>query len=164
MVKLPLTFDINEWFVGISFILLLFLFIKVPKTMPYSMILTILLYFSLLGFTADILIGVDYPFNFYKIMDTPKLELFDVIIYGINYSIYGYFYSYLLYKCKKQRQMLLLLLFWIGQSTIIEWFSVQVNVFTYQNGWNTGYSAISYFVVYSISTVVIKYIFHCWEE
>lgn len=164
MIKLPLTFDINEWFVGISFIFLLFLFIKVPKIMPNSMILTILLYFSLLGFTADILIGVDYPFNFYKIMDSPKLELFDVIIYGINYSIYGYFYSYFLYKMKKRSHILFFLLFWIGLSTLIEWIAMKVHVFTFQNGWNTGYSAISYLVVYSLSTVVIKYIFYCWKE
>ncbi|SET24385.1 hypothetical protein SAMN05216389_107126 [Oceanobacillus limi] len=164
MYKLPINFDINEWFVVITLTCLIIIFIIVPNTMPKGLTLTIFLYFAVLGLTADVLIGVDYPFDFYDIMDSPKLELFDVIIYSVNYSLYGYFFSYFLFKQKNLGRILLFIIFWAGISTIIEWVSVRFNVFTYMNGWNTGFSAIVYLFVFTTSAIVVKWLNHCWEE
>jgi hypothetical protein len=165
MFKLPLHFDVNEWFVILTMIFLMITFIIVPKLMPKGMTLSILLYFAVLGLTADVLIGVGYPFDFYKIMDSSKLEIFDVLIYGVNYSLYGYFFSYFIYKWEKRKfNLLLFVIFWSGQSTLIEWISVKFNVFTYIHGWNTGFSAISYLFVYTLSTIIIKLFSHCWKS
>ncbi len=165
MFKLPLDFDLNEWFVLISMIGSMIVFVKVPNRMPKGMALAILLYFAFLGLTTDILIGVDYPFNFYKIMDSPKLELFDVIIYAVNYSLYGYFFAYFIYKWKKRKVLLLFfILYWVVQTTVIEWIAVQVHVFTYNNGWNTGFSALSYLFIYTLSAGVTLLFSHSWKS
>ncbi|MBD8071424.1 hypothetical protein [Bacillus sp. PS06] len=163
MFKLPSDFDMNEYFVLITMISLLILVIKVPKLMPRLMSLSIFLYFSVLGLTADVLIGVDYPFDFYQIMDSPKLEIFDVFIYGVNYPIYGYFFSYIIYKWNTRRVIVILIICWSGITTFIEWVSVKFHVFTYQNGWNIGFSAMAYLVVYTFSAFVILYFIHCWK-
>ncbi|MFP7736657.1 hypothetical protein ACLHDF_25300 [Priestia aryabhattai] len=163
MFKLPLEFDKNEWFVTLTMIFLIIIFSIVPKLMPRGMTLSILLYFSVLGLTADILIGVDYPFNFYKIMDSSKLEVFDVLIYGVNYTLYGYFFSYFIYKWETRRANFLLVILWIGLSTLIEWVSEKFNVFTYTNGWHIGLSAISYIFVYTLSVIIIRFFIRLWK-
>lgn len=161
--ELPLKFDENEWFIIISMIFSLICFIIVPKKIPRSMSVSILLFFGALGLTADLLIGVSYPIDFYTIMDSPKLELFDVIIYIFNYPLYGYLFAYFIYKSEKFGAYLMLSILFCGFNTLLEWISVKFNVFTYQNGWNLGYSAIAYLLIFTFCTVVVKIFSRCWK-
>ncbi|MUK89773.1 hypothetical protein GMD78_15490 [Ornithinibacillus sp. L9] len=149
----------------ITMIFLVIAFFMLPKIFPTEMTISILLYFAVLGLATDVLIGVDYPFNFYQIMDDSKLELFDVFIYGVNYSIYGYFFSFLIYKWMIRRgKLLLIIIYWSGQTTLIEWVSVKFHVFSYHNGWYIGYSIIAYLLVFTISAFVVKVFIHCWKS
>ncbi|MFV2048312.1 hypothetical protein KDJ21_026070 [Metabacillus litoralis] len=164
MFKLPIIFDKNEWFVMISMVVLLICFIAIPKIIPKSLTITIMLFYAVFGLTADVLIGVDYPFNFYRIMDSPKLELFDVLVYVVNYSLYGYFFSYILYKWKIEiKYLLLFILLWIALTVCLEWMSVKFNVFTYKNGWNTWFSALSYLLIFPASAIINKVFIHFWS-
>jgi len=157
MLKLPTHFDKNEWFVLITMILLFIGFIASPKIFPRGMIMTVLLFFALLGLTVDILVGSEYPIDFYMIMDSPKLELFDMLIYIVNYSIYGYFFSYFIYLWNLNNFKIVgFILLWCGLNTLIEWISVYLNVFTYQNGWNLGYSSMSYVIIFMFCALVVK--------
>jgi hypothetical protein len=165
MLKLPWAFDKNEWFVLGSMLCLLVCFIAIPKIMPRGMTLSVLLYFAVLGFTADVLVGVDYPIDFYTIMDSPKLELFDVLVYLINYPIFGYFLSYLLYKYEMRKKPLFFLIpLWCGLSVLFEFISAKLKVFTYHNGWNLGYSALTYPFIFSLSAAVIELYIRIWES
>lgn len=165
MLKLPLSFDENEWFAVITMLFLIFCYIKVPKIISREMTITIFLFFATLGLTADIILGVDYPFDFYRIMDTPNLELFDVLVYIVNYSFFGYFFSYII--CKWRMNVLYLLIFiilWSGLSTLIEWTSEKFNVFSYRDGWNIGFSSITYIFVFSYCAIIIKLFIHLWKH
>lgn len=76
MFKLPEIFDKNEWFITISLIYLIISFSILPKIFPRGMIISILLYFAVIGLTADVLIAVDYPVDLYTITDSSKLEIY----------------------------------------------------------------------------------------
>ncbi|WP_377559097.1 hypothetical protein [Ornithinibacillus salinisoli] len=127
------------------------------------MTITILLFFSVMGLFVDVIAGVDYPFNFYQIMDSLKLELFDVLVYAVNYSIYGYFFSYFILKWEMKRiNLLLFIIIWSGITTLIEWISIKFHVFTYMNGWNIGFSSIAYMFIFTISALFIKLFSYLW--
>jgi len=163
MFKLPLHFDENEWFILISMFFLIIGFFIIPKIIPKGMTLSLLLYYAIFGLNADILIGVDYPFNFYTIMDSPKLELFDVFAYLVNYPIFGYFFSYIIYKWRMPKtHLILFILLWSGLATFIEWISERFNIYTYLHGWNTGYSGLLYLLIFSSSAFVVKIFSRYW--
>lgn len=163
MLKLPQQFDENEWFVLTSIVLLIVCFFIVPRMMPRGMILSILLLFAVLGFTADVLIGVDFPIDFYTITDSRNLELLDVLIYAINYPFYGYFFSYILFKwMKKAVHWIWFIPLWCLLSGAIEWISIHFNVFTYHKGWNTWCSILLYLFVFTIAAIATKLFARNW--
>ncbi|PAE19486.1 hypothetical protein CHH80_16020 [Bacillus sp. 7504-2] len=163
MFKAPTSFDHNEWFILVSMILLLIAFFKMPKLMPKDLTLSILLFFAVIGLNADVLMAAGYPFDFYTITDSPKLEIFDVFVYIVNYSIYGYFFAYIMFKRKMGAGVFgLFIIFWSGLTTLIEWIAVKFHVFTYINGWTTLYSSLCYLFIFLFSAAVIKSLFHIW--
>lgn len=164
MFKAPSNFDHNEWFILVSMILLLIAFIKMPKSMPKDLTLSIFLFFAVIGLNADVLMAASYPFDFYTITDSPKLEIFDVLVYIVNYSIYGYFFAWILSKWKMGAGVFgLFIICWSGLTTLIEWTSVKFRVFTYINGWTTAYSSLCYLFIFFFSAAVIKSLFYIWD-
>ena len=149
----------------ISMVFTIICFIIIPKLMPKVMIVSLLLFYAFIGLTTDVLIGVKYPFNFYKIMDTPTLELFDVLIYIVNYPIYGYFFSYVIYKWDlKGVPLIIFIICWCGLTAFIDWMAIQFNVFTYRNGWNLGYSSLVYLFIFTLGAFVAKLFSHYWRK
>ena len=165
MFDLPESFNENEWFVIVSMIVLSICFIKTPRMMCREWIASIFLWFANLGLGVDILLGIDYPFDFYQIMDTPKLELFDILVYFVNYPLYGYFFAYIMYKWIVRKDVLLLfVLIWCGLTAALEAFSVHFHVFTYLHGWTLGRSFLVYLVIYSFSAAVLKGFQRIWQN
>lgn len=162
--KLPSSFDENEWFILISLILLIIVFIKLPKILPLDFMFSVLLYYAVIGLTADVIIAADYPDDFYTITDSPYLELFDVITYIINYPIYGLFFSYIICKWNPSSLgLVFLIVLWSGLTASLELLSVKFNVFSYI-GWDTEHSLIVYLFVFSLSAVVTKVFIHYWTS
>lgn len=129
------------------------------------MMLSSLLLFTDIGITTDFLIGTDYPVDFYTVMDSPKLELFDVIVYLIHYPLYGYFFTYMIYLWGLRGGYLCLyVLLWSGLTTGIDWISITFNVFTYLNGWRIEFSALAYLFVFSLSALIVKLFIHYWGK
>lgn len=164
MLKPPQQVDMNEWFVLASIVLLIVCFWIVPKAMPRGMILSTLLLFAVFAFTADILIGVDFPINFYTITDTGNLEALDVLIYSINYPLYGYFFSHFVVKLRRTASLLWFIPFWSLLTGAIEWVSVMFNVFTYQKGWTVWYSMLLYLFVFSLGAMATKLFTRFWTN
>lgn len=163
MVKLPEHFDKNEWFVIISILILVICFFMLPRITPRRLTLTIFLFFAVLGLTADVLIGVSYPADFYVIMDSPKLELFDLLVYAGNYPLFGYFFAYVIYKWRMRTAHLLWFVpFWCLLAVGIEWLSLQFKIYTYQNGWTLGLSAAVYLLTYTFCAIVTKGLDRLW--
>lgn len=165
MFELPLRFDENEWFVLITIVLLAIGFRLIPKIYPRTMLISILIFFAVLALVVDFLLGVDYPFDFYDAMDSPKLELFDVIIYALNYPMYGYFFAYLLYRWELgMAGYSIFILAWSGLTTWVEWISMRFHVFTHLHGWTMGASFIAYLFIFTFSAVVLKWFKRCWSS
>ena len=163
MARLPHEFDQNEWFVLISMLIVLGIFFLLRRVIPRKLALTILVFFAALGLMVDVLIGMDYPADFYVIMDSNKLDLFDMLVYFVNYPVFGYFYSHIIYKWRMQLTRLLWFVpLWALLAVLIEALSVIFNVFSYKNGWGIGYSAIAYILIYAFSAAVIKLFIHIW--
>lgn len=163
MLKLPQQIDANEWFVLASIALLIICYIIVPKIMPRGMIVSILLLFAVFGFTADVIIGVDFPIDFYTITDSRNLEVLDVLIYTINYPFYGYFFSYIMYKwMKKTVHLIWFIPSWCLLSGAIEWLSIKFNVFTYHQGWTTWHSVLLYMFVFTLASMATKLFIRYW--
>lgn len=162
--KLPVAFDENEWFILATMLLLVVCFFAVPRFMPRGMTIAVLLFFGVLGLTADVLIGVDYPIDFYTINDSPRLELFDVIVYLLNYPLYGYFFAYALRRFDLRWPKLAWFVpLWSAATAIMEIVSVHFRVFTYLHGWNAGWSALTYLLVYAITAAAIRFFGRVWR-
>lgn len=126
--------------------------------------ISILLFYAVIGLTADVIIAADYPVDLYTITDTPYLELFDVIAYVVNYPIYGLFFSYIISKWKMSLPSLLfLIVLWSGLTASLEWISVKFNVFTFHS-WDTERSLIVYLFIFSLSAVVTKLFSYFWRK
>jgi hypothetical protein len=154
ILKLPIHYDANEWFVNVVIVLMIFIFAYLPKKLPTHQIVLIILFNTALGKMVDKLFGIAYPLDLYDTMDTPEYDLYDFLIYMIIYGLYGYFFVYFFVKMKlKQKTIALLfyLLLWVGMSTFFEWLSVMFGVFTYKR-WNFAFSALAYFLIFFLQT------------
>lgn len=164
ILKPPAAFDENEWFILATMLLLFVCFLAVPKIMPRGMTIAVFLFFGVLGLLADVLIGVDYPIDFYTITDSPGLDLFDVFVYIVNYPLYGYFFAYAIYRFKLDWPRLAWFIpLWSAVTTIVEIVSVRFRVFTYLRGWNAGWSALTYLLVFAVAAAAVRFFMRVWR-
>lgn len=164
ILKLPTAFDENEWFILATMLLLFVCFLAVPKIMPRGMTIAALLFFGVLGLTADVLIGVDYPIDFYTITDSPQLELFDVFVYIVNYPLYGYFFAYAIYRFKLDwKRLTWFIPLWSAVTALCEIAAVRFRVFTYLHGWNTGWSALTYLLAFAFAAAAVRFFIRVWR-
>jgi hypothetical protein len=155
---LPERFDWNEWYVLASLVFTTILFFALPKRMPSVMAAFACVFNSLLGTTTDMLIAVEYPFNYYDTMDTGTYDLFDFFIYNINYSLYGYlsWYAYA-YCMQKGWRLAIFILAWSAVTVFFEWIAVEIHVFTYRR-WNIGLSMLTYLFVFYLNVLLYKFV------
>jgi hypothetical protein len=154
ILKLPIHYNANEWFVDVVIVFLIIIFVCLPKKLPTHQIVLIMLFNTALGKMVDKLLGINYPFNLYDTMDTPEYDLYDFLIYTFIYGIYGYIFAHFFAKLqlkKKSIALLFYLLLWVGMSTFFEWLSVVFEVFKY-NRWNLAFSALAYFLIFFLQT------------
>ncbi len=154
--EMPLKFDLDEWYVLGSLALLLTFVLLLPKRFPPVISLIVFLWSPSIGMISDYILGTEYPFNFYDTMDTKKYDLFDFILYAINYSLYGYLFLYFYdkYQFAKWRYVLYILS-WATTSVIFEGISTLLGVYKYNN-WNLAWSFVVYLIVLPLHTIVLK--------
>ncbi|WP_052488045.1 hypothetical protein [Gordoniibacillus kamchatkensis] len=151
---LPIKFDMNEWLVtGVS-IVLIALFILLPKRFPSRVTIFILMFNSYLGRYVDTLLFF-YPLDLYDVMDTAGKDLFDVILYTFVYPFYGYLicYVYDRWKLKGWSQAIHIIL-WAAVSVLFEGIAVKAHIFVYK-GWQLIYSLPAYMMVYSLNILFL---------
>jgi hypothetical protein len=152
----PIKFDENELWVLFGFVVLLAIFIYIPRQFPPALTFIILLFTANLGITVDFILAPKYPFNFYDALDTPKYDLFDFIMDTLNYSIYGYLFIHFYDRWHVKGIFHILYLFlWLILSLLLEIFSVKLNVFKYIH-WNFAYSSLSYLIIFILYILFLK--------
>jgi len=71
--QLPISFDHNEWFVLISFVINFVLVFLLPRRFPRSVVILIFLFSAVVARLCDHLLAGP-SFDFYNLMDTGKYE------------------------------------------------------------------------------------------
>ncbi|PLR77076.1 hypothetical protein CU633_12755 [Bacillus sp. V3-13] len=164
MPLMPIRFDENEWFVIITGLGLLICYRWLKKPFPKLILLTNSIYFFFFGLTVDHTIGADYPFNLYDTMDRSYIDIFDLIIYGLHYPLDGYFFYLSVYRFRpKGLRTVIFVCGWSIVSVILEVIAVYLSVFQYLR-WNPVYSFFSYLVIFGISYIFIKKLFHSYRS
>jgi hypothetical protein len=155
-VNLPVVLDANEWLVFIVTIILLFIFIRLPKRFPTVLTFVLLVFNSFLGTTVDYILAVNYPFNFYDTFDTPQLDVMDCVLYSVVYPLYGYLFMYFYDKWPLSGiRRVLYMVTWVIASVAFEWAAMHMHVFTYRN-WKLYESTICYLLIFPINVLFLK--------
>lgn len=111
---LPKDFDLNEWYIILSALALVFLLYKLPKRFPASITLLLLLFTAAASRVTDHLLAGPHQ-DLYDIMDTSKYELFDLFSY-ITYVPFSYVFIYIYdkYQLKGLKLTFYILTFSLG--------------------------------------------------
>lgn len=153
---IPNKFDENELWVLLGFVVLSFLFLKLPRHFPPALTFVLMLFNANLSIGIDFILAPEFPFNFYDALDTHQYDIFDFIMDSINYTLYGYLFMYIYDKWKLQGiWKFLLIIGWIGVSLLLEWISLKLHVFAYLH-WNLGFSAIAYCFIFISYIIFLK--------
>lgn len=165
MYNTPVRFDENEWVVLVSALVLLIVFIRLPKIFPPILMAIIWLFFSYLGSTTDQLLGTGYWLDLYDTMDTNIYDWYDILIYTLSYPLYGYLYCHF-YKAIKgfhPRYLKLYIFGWSALTTLLEWFSALLGVFTYK-GWHPYYSFPFYLLLFTSIPFFLLRLERWWQR
>lgn len=158
----PKHFDENEWFIIIILLLSLILF-KLPKRFPASITILILLLSVAIPKVIDHSIAAISPYDFYRLNDSEKFEVFDLLLDGV-YLPFGYlcvyFYDILL---PKGFQIVFYILVWAIFAVFFEYINVKLGLFTY-HGWKLIYSFPTYITVISIFLSFYECIHYYYEK
>lgn len=146
MLRMPVTFDSNEWFVLLAVIITVAGALFFRRVMPFPVALACFLFVSSVGKWTDHVIGMHY--DLYDALDTKGHDLFDALCLSIAYPLLGYFFIYFLIRWKVKGWSLCgYILCWSAMITFFEWVSSLFQVFVYR-GWNLALSFLVYLLFF----------------
>ncbi len=147
------SFDWNEWFVIISFVILHLLFWKIPKIFTPVKVAAFYLYgVSIITF-FDHTISVN-PWDFYDVNESSNYQFLDFLS-NVMMGPISYLFIHLYVKLGIKRYMnLVYLLIWSSFSLLVEWFAMRIGLYHFNKGYSMYWSFPIYF---SIQTVLIIY-------
>jgi hypothetical protein len=157
-IELPKKFDSNELFIFASLLLVLTVFVFLPKRFSLSQVVYILTFTFFLGVVLDQILAVP-PYDFYNIMDSPKMDIMDLLIYMLLYPITAYIFFYIadLIENKMRAAIVIFIIGWSSLVLGLEWLASQHGVYKY-NEWSLTLSTFSYLIIFSLNTLVLYYI------
>lgn len=148
-------FDYNEWFVVITAVVCLILFLSIKKRLPSSVIVIIWLSAALYIEVLDYFLAAR-PFDLYDFLDGPEYQPSLAII---HFFIIPPLCVLLLHFYDKWKlrgiRLFLYLLCWTGVSVLYEWLCLKNGVLHY-NDWNLLYSIPTY----PVTCLIFIWIFH----
>ncbi|WP_134687061.1 hypothetical protein [Brevibacillus migulae] len=165
MFNAPIRFDLNEWVVLLSILVLLFVYSRLPKLYPTALLVIIWMMYSVLGIFIDQLIGTSKNLDMYDTMDTGQYDWFDIAIYNFAYPPYGYMFCHF-FKMIRERTPALLFPFivgWCVQTTFIEWLASLARVYHYK-AWTPLFSFLFYLLLYSFIPFFLRKLESWWEQ
>jgi hypothetical protein len=152
-VRLPETFNSNEWFIIVVSLFLIMLSFILKRRHLFSHIAVIFtLNFFLAASLDHILAGSHY--DLYDIMDVSEFEIFDFIIYLFIYPLTGYLFIYFLDIWKEKGFSVILFLLLTSFITVgLEWIAIRFYVFEHKD-WTYFHSLFAYFLIFCINATV----------
>ena len=146
------SFDINEWFIILSLIGLLFLIWVTPKLFSFLEGFSYFVYGISTGMFYDHTISIP-PWDYYDVNDSSAYQGIDFISY-IMYGPYSYFFIYIYRKLGIRGIMnLAYILIWTAFSLLMEWLTVKIGLFHFDKGYKMYWSIPIYMAVQSIQLI-----------
>jgi hypothetical protein len=156
ILPLPKALDENEWFILLGLMITIPIIVLLPKRMPISLSIIMLMFGSIIARVLDHLLSSP-TFNLYDVMDTGKYDFFDILTY-LFYAPFSYFFVYFYERFHiRGFGVLFYIVACSIAGTLFEGISVYFNVFTYK-GWGLIYSFSVYLVVQSLTILLYRYI------
>ncbi|WP_102348934.1 hypothetical protein [Bacillus sp. Marseille-P3661] len=153
---LPQNFDKNEWFIIIGLLVSYTLILRMPKKLPISITILIMLFSATIARMADHLLAAP-NIDLYDITDTGKYELFDFLTYML-YGPFAYLFVYIYVLLSiKGIGNLLYIITWSLLATLFEGITALFDIFNYKN-WELSYSFTAYLMIQSYTLLFYKYI------
>lgn len=151
---LPQSVDENEWFVLIVILLAYSVLLPIPKQLPKSIMIMVMLFSSTVARLFDHLLSSP-KLNLYDLMDAPTYEIFDLLTY-LLYPPFAYFFVYIFNTLKiRGLWIVLYILLWSIGGTMFEWLTVNIEIFNYNN-WRLSYSFTVYLIVQSLTLLFFQ--------
>lgn len=148
-------FNVNEWFVIISIIILNLAIWVVPKIFTKLEAISYYIFGIYIGLFYDHTISIK-PWDFYDVNDTSAYQFIDFLSY-IMYGPYGYFFLYLYKKWNiKGFKVIFYILVWSSFSMLMEWISLKAGLFHYDKGFEMYWS----FPIYLLSQSMMIIFYH----
>jgi hypothetical protein len=138
-------FDTNDYFIIASILVLYVIMYFLPKRLPVSTTILLMLLGITIPMVLDNSIG-SHSIDFYDIMDGPAYSIMDYLVYFL-YAPFGYFfiYLYVFFRVRGFGNAFYIMFFSLF-GIVFEWICVQAGVFQYKNSYNTYYSFPIYLV------------------
>ncbi|SFD43818.1 hypothetical protein SAMN05216238_101338 [Lentibacillus persicus] len=150
------TFDRNELYILTLLVLVFIAFFAFPKKLPRHITWLFLIWGFAISTLFDFTIGGGL-LDYYKVNDSNKYELTDLITY-FSFAPISYFFVYFYHRFQiKRKTFITYILGWTVAGLLMEQLSRVMNVIHYQNGYNWTYS-IAVFLV----TLTITALYYTW--
>ncbi|MFD2045466.1 hypothetical protein ACFSTA_17420 [Ornithinibacillus salinisoli] len=142
------SFDLNEWFVIIIFVVTAALIWITPKIFSVIESIAYFVFGFFWGMFFDHTLSTK-PWDFYDVNDNSSYQIIDVLSYAM-YGPFSYFFIYLYVRLNIHGFYNLLYIFiWCCLSLVMEWVGVKIGVFHYDKGYNMFWSFPIYAFVQS---------------
>jgi hypothetical protein len=139
-------FDKNEVYILIMLVITYAAFFMFPKRLPRNITLLFLVWGFVSSTLFDFTIGGGL-LDFYKVNDSNKYELFDLLTYFL-FATFGYFFVYFYERFGiNKKRFIFYVLGWTIVGLVMETVSIWMGVTHYQHGYKLSYSLAVFLVV-----------------
>ncbi|UGB28742.1 hypothetical protein [Metabacillus sp. B2-18] len=146
------SFGKNEIFLLIFNLLAILVVLLLPKKFTKTATLLSLFWGLTLGMMFDFSIGGGL-FDYYRVSDSNRYEVFDVIYY-LLYAPFGYLFFYFYEGLKiNKRTVIIYILGWAILGIIFQWMFMKTEIITFQKGYQLSYSFPVFLVTQTISAI-----------
>ncbi|WP_163539239.1 hypothetical protein [Gracilibacillus sp. YIM 98692] len=143
-------FDKNEIYILSMLIIAYGAFFLFPKKLPRDVTSMFLVWGFAYSTFFDFTIGGGL-LDFYKVNDSNKYELFDLLTY-FPFATFSYFFIYFYERLKiDKKKFLFYVIGWTIIGLVMERISIWMEVIHYQNGYKQYYSLIVFLVVQTVT-------------
>lgn len=142
-------FDLNEWFVILSVLVLFFLLFSLPKIFSTLETIGYSLFGLFLGMFSDQTLSVS-AWDFYDVNDTAAYQGIDFLSY-VMYCPYSYFFVYIYVKLNiKGFYSILYIVIWTVVSMVMEWIGTKIGLYHFDKGYSMVWSVPIYLLFQSM--------------
>lgn len=148
------SFNKNEIYIVVALVFAFGTFMFLPRNLCRRTTILFLTWGFTISLLFDFTIGGGL-IDFYKVNDSNKYELFDLLTYFI-FAFFSYFFVYFYQKFKINKTCFIpYIIVWTLVGLIMEKISTLVEVIEYQNGYSIKFSVIVFLIVQT--TTVLYY-------